>query len=248
MNLDLKHYLKKPLFIALEGLDGVGKSTQAKLLCDLLNDEGITTSITAEAKGSPIADVIRSEYLSGKRSVANMVNALAFSADRYDRFTEEENGVITRLKRGESVIADRWVLSSLVYSASDIPIDDDDQIHDRMNMMMDINSRLVSEVMKYAQTVIIFITYDPKYADKFLVRINNRGGQEIYETADKQMALHELYDRAVLKYGGMCYEISVTPDMAINELHQQITDLIVNRIIIGNHYTSLNEMQWKGNI
>ena len=227
MQINLKDYMSKPLFIALEGLDGVGKSTQAKLLCDALNNEGITTTITAEAKGTPIADVIRSEYLSGKRKVDNFVNALAFSADRYDRFTEEENGVFARLERGESVVADRFVLSSLVYSSLDSA-----NPTQSMDIMADINSKLMNRLYTTAKIFTFFIYYDAEEAQKFLTRVESRGATEIYETAEKQAQLLKLYEQALSHYVNII-RIPVTPLMSIQELHDQIMKNVTGIIIKG---------------
>ncbi len=229
MNIDLKSYLKKPLFIALEGLDCVGKSTQAKLLCDKLNEEGIITSITAEAKGTPIADVIRAEYMTGNRNVDNMVNALSFSADRYDRFTNEDNGVIKRLKQGESVIADRWILSSLVYSCIGVK---KEKTKERIQLMMNINYDILAEVAKYAKIISFYIYYPDDEMEKIISRTSNRGSTEIYETIGKQKALSNLYEQANLLFPDLIqYKDCITAEDSIQKIHEDLLNITIKEAI-----------------
>ena len=229
MQIDLKLFLKKPLFIVLEGLDCAGKSTQVKLLCDRLNEEGIVTSTTAEAKGTPIADVIRAEYMTGKRNVDNMVNALSFSADRYDRFTNEDNGVIKRLKQGESVIADRWILSSLVYSCIGVK---KEKTKERMQLMMNINYDIIREVSKHANIISFYIYYLEEEMEKIISRASNRGSTEIYETIGKQKALSSLYDQAILAFPELIrYRECITAEDSIQKIHEELLNAIIREVM-----------------
>ena len=166
-----------------------------------------------------------------------MVNALAFSADRYDRFTEEENGIIRRITstRRESVIADRWLLSSLVYSALNAQFPDV-----RMKLMIDINRAIANFVDEETESMVIFINYDDKDTEKFISRTSDRGAAEIYETVELQKKLASLYDEAIKYYFGnngygfaYCKFISlmITPEDSIEEIHKKIMDTILAFII-----------------
>jgi dTMP kinase len=104
---------KKGVFICIEGLDGSGKSTQAKLLAKKLNKTH-NALYTAEPSQGKIGKFIRKRLFEQKR-LPTTVEALLFAADRIEHI---ENLVAPALAEEKVVISDRYVYSSLAYQGS----------------------------------------------------------------------------------------------------------------------------------
>jgi dTMP kinase len=100
-------------FISLEGGEGVGKSTQLAALAAALQGRGIKVLVTREPGGSPGAEAIRKLLLEGDERRWNpRAEALLFAAARSDHV---ETTIRPALERGEWVLSDRFVDSSLAY-------------------------------------------------------------------------------------------------------------------------------------
>ena len=100
-------------FIALEGGEGVGKSTQVKALSDALRDRGIDVLVTREPGGSEGAEKIRELLLAGpEERWGARAEALLFAAARADHV---EKTIGPALEAGRWVLSDRFVDSSLAY-------------------------------------------------------------------------------------------------------------------------------------
>lgn len=101
------------LFIAFEGGDGAGKSTQATLLQAALTQSGHTVVVTREPGGSPIAEKIRQVVLDVAHAGLNdRSEALLFAASRAEHVAKT---IRPALARGEIVISDRYMDSSIAY-------------------------------------------------------------------------------------------------------------------------------------
>lgn len=111
----------KPLFIALEGIDGSGTTTQAARLAAHLVSLGRAASVTREPSGGPVGRLLR-EILLGQHRLENdqppgeRTMALLFAADRSDHIERE---VRPLLARNTDVITDRYLWSSLAYQSED---------------------------------------------------------------------------------------------------------------------------------
>nr|WP_294849996.1 dTMP kinase [uncultured Sphingomonas sp.] len=100
-------------FISLEGGEGVGKSTQLTALAQALEGRGLTVLVTREPGGSPGAEAIRKLLLEGdERRWNSRAEALLFAAARSDHI---EKTILPALERGEWVLSDRFLDSSLAY-------------------------------------------------------------------------------------------------------------------------------------
>lgn len=100
-------------FITLEGGEGVGKSTQVKALADALRQRGKAVLVTREPGGSEGAERIRELLLSGEDDRwGPQAEALLFAAARADHIAKT---IRPALERGEWVLSDRFVDSSLAY-------------------------------------------------------------------------------------------------------------------------------------
>ena len=100
-------------FISLEGGEGAGKSTQLAALADALTGRGLTIVLTREPGGSPGAEAIRKLLLEGDEARWNpRAEALLFAAARSDHV---EKTIHPALGRGEWVLSDRFLDSSLAY-------------------------------------------------------------------------------------------------------------------------------------
>ncbi len=99
-------------FIALEGIDGTGKSTQCRLLAEWLRGRGIAVVQCADPGGTPLGDHLRTLVLSGQWEMARITEALLFMASR-----AELVGLIIypAAGAGEAVVSDRFLLSNVVY-------------------------------------------------------------------------------------------------------------------------------------
>jgi dTMP kinase len=104
----------KSAFIVIEGLDGSGKTTQAKILAAKLR-RSHNAVYTQEPSRGKVGKFIRNRILSGEKRPATMVEALLFAADRIDHV---QNEVLPALSEGQLVISDRYFYSSLAYQGS----------------------------------------------------------------------------------------------------------------------------------
>jgi dTMP kinase len=103
-------------FIALEGGEGPGKSTQARLLADALEQLGLTVEVTREPGGTPAAEAIRMLLLHppGEGWGAE-AEALLFAAARADHVARR---ICPALEAGRWIICDRFVDSSRAYQGA----------------------------------------------------------------------------------------------------------------------------------
>jgi len=110
------------VFIALEGGDGAGKSTQARLLCTWLEELAHTVVVTREPGGTDFGRTVRELVLHGDH-VAPRAEALLFAADRAHHV---ETKILPALGRGEVVITDRYMDSSIAYQGAgrDLGVDE----------------------------------------------------------------------------------------------------------------------------
>ncbi|WP_309622859.1 dTMP kinase [Novosphingobium sp.] len=100
-------------FIAFEGGEGAGKSTQARLLADALAARGVPCEITREPGGTPGAEAIRVLLLGTEGEGWHpRAEALLFAAARSDHV---ERRIVPALQAGRWVICDRFVDSSRAY-------------------------------------------------------------------------------------------------------------------------------------
>ncbi len=101
------------IFLSFEGIEGTGKSTQARLLAEHLQSAGHTVIRTAEPGGTPISLRIRELLLSlESRSMDQMTELLLYNAARVQHIREV---IAPALGRGEIVITDRFCDSTLAY-------------------------------------------------------------------------------------------------------------------------------------
>jgi len=103
------------LFITLEGGDGVGKSTQAALLEEWLRERGRTVVRTREPGGTAAGVEIREIVLHHRGDIAPRAEALLYAADRAHHIATV---VRPALERGEVVVQDRYIDSSVAYQGA----------------------------------------------------------------------------------------------------------------------------------
>ncbi|HKS00215.1 MAG TPA: dTMP kinase [Arthrobacter sp.] len=104
------------LFIAFEGGDGAGKSTQAARLAGSLESRGLTVLRTREPGGTPIGEKLRSLVLDhGHGHIDAHTEALIFAASRAAHASQV---IRPALARGEVVLTDRYIDSSVAYQGA----------------------------------------------------------------------------------------------------------------------------------
>jgi dTMP kinase len=105
------------MFIAFEGLDGSGSSTQSRILAEKLEAKGHKVLLTKEpTKDTPIGGLIR-EVLQRKLPATPEGLQFLFSADRAEHLKRD---IEPALANGKVVITDRYMFSTIAYGALDI--------------------------------------------------------------------------------------------------------------------------------
>ncbi len=99
-------------FIALEGIDGTGKSTQCRLLAEWLRGRGLTVTECAEPGGTPLGEELRSMVLGGRWEMSRAAEVFLFMASRAELV---ERVIRPALADESAVVSDRFLLSNVVY-------------------------------------------------------------------------------------------------------------------------------------
>jgi dTMP kinase len=103
------------LWVTLEGGDGAGKTTQAALLQEWLEASGRTVVRTREPGGTEVGVLIRDIVLHHRGEVAPRAEALLYAADRAQHV---QTLVLPALERGDVVVQDRYLDSSVAYQGA----------------------------------------------------------------------------------------------------------------------------------
>jgi dTMP kinase len=168
---------KRGLFIALEGIDGSGKSTQVKLLTEKFIAAGNPVYATCEPTDGPIGKLLRT-ILKGESTADERTIAALFAADRLDHLLNKANGIVRKIEEGYAVITDRYYFSSYAYNGTHTPLD----------WVIAANS-LSAGILK--PDLNIFIDVSPEVS---MQRINkNRNRKELYETAENLKNVRQKY-------------------------------------------------------
>lgn len=105
--------MKKGIFVTIEGCEGAGKTTQAKLLADYLTTQGYQVLVTREPGGTVIGEKIRKILLDRNHwELAPRVELLLYLASRSQLVSQV---IKPALEEGKIVISDRFHHSSLAY-------------------------------------------------------------------------------------------------------------------------------------
>jgi dTMP kinase len=169
--------MKKNLFIALEGIDGSGKSTQIDLLREHLEKAGHKVYTTFEPTNGPIGKMIRDIFNHRTEADQRTIAAL-FVADRLEHILNKENGMLKKLEDGYTVITDRYYFSSYAYHGVHMPVD------------WVIQSNALSAALQRPD-LNIFIDIEPETGMERLRK--GRTSLELFETLENQKKVRDKY-------------------------------------------------------
>lgn len=198
------------MFIAFEGIDGSGKSTQLEMLKAHLEAQGRRLHVTREPSDLSIGKTIR-RYLTGELRADNRVIAALFVADRLEHILDESEGLLAKQNAGFDIICDRYYFSSYAYQSVDMPMD----------WIINANT-VAAELLK--PDVTIFIDVTPEAA---MDRINaNREGTELFENVDRLRETRNNYFKAFDKLRESEKVIIIDGHGSAEEVHRAVVEVI----------------------
>ncbi len=166
------------MFIAFEGLDGSGGTTQIGLMEAALRRAGRGVCRTREPSDGPVGKLIRAELAGGV--VGDAVFGMLFAADRRDHL---DRVVLPALARGEVVLTDRYFLSSLAYQSQSLGLD----------RVWSFNAEFP------AADAVVMLDLPPA---ECLRRVEARGGvRDRFETMDQLVRIGSAYEAAIARCG-----------------------------------------------
>lgn len=198
-------------FIAIEGPDGSGKTTIAKLLEKDLGAIGHEVYLTREPGGTPIGEAIRDILLDVKNTkLSPRTEALLYAGARAQVLDEL---IRPKLSQGHIVISDRFVHSSLAYQGHgrDLGIEE----------VMDLNGFALGQT--YPDRI-VFFDIDPSQG---LKRNHEASKQDRLELEDKDFhkKVYEGYKKALKTYSKNVKYVDAS--QTIEDLHQDVLNIVL---------------------
>lgn len=202
--------MKRPPFIVFEGIDGSGKSTQAKILKKKMEGLGKKVHYTFEPTNYRIGRMLR-DVLTGKDTADEQTIAALFVADRLDHLHHPEYGMLKQLEDGKVVICDRYYHSSYAYHS---------QFMD-MDWVIEANS-LAAEALR--PDLVLFLDLLPEVS---MERIRaNRAGFDHYEKQETLEQVRSNYLQAIMKTQAEENIKVISADQSPKELAQAIWEAV----------------------
>lgn len=198
-------------FIAFEGIDGSGKSTQIKKLIQRLSNLGIRCYKTGEPTDSPIGSLIH-QIMTGRITADNRVIAGLFIADRIDHLTNPTDGIIQKIQNGVTVITDRYYFSSYAYHGVDL----------NMDWVIQGNS-ISAEVLRPTLTIFLDVP-----VQKALERISRgRFHMELFEKEERLTKVRDKYFEAFKKLQDVERFVIIDADGDIDQVADRVWAVLV---------------------
>jgi dTMP kinase len=177
------------MFVAFEGLDGSGGTTQIGLFAGAVRARGRGCVVTREPSDGPVGALIRAQlavpaggWVAGASDTGNAVRVgdavfgHLFAADRRDHL---DRIVLPAVSRGEVVLTDRYFLSSLAYQSLALGLD----------RVWRLNEEFV------AADAVVMLDLAP---EECLRRVEARGGvRDRFETLDQLRKIGDAYEAAI---------------------------------------------------
>lgn len=203
----------KGIYIAFEGIDGVGKTTQASVLKKFLEKKGKIVVLAKEPTQEPPIGTLIHDFIKGRVKFPPVSIQYLFAADRE---IHQKELIEPNLEKGKIVISDRCFWSSVAYGILDKKKD--------FHKLSNVEILLVSEsiLSMYHQFMVPDITfYIDVSADVAISRLSKmKKKQEYYETAEKLKNIKAGYDWLARKFPD---EITViNGEKSVEEVTKQI--------------------------
>lgn len=227
-DLELRKNPYKGIYIALEGVDGAGKSTQAEILKKYLEKKGKEIILTKEpTQNPPIGNLIH-DFVKGGVKFPPVSLQYLFAADRE---IHQKELIEPSLKKGSIVISDRCFWSSVAYGILDKK-KDLSRHGGGFYKLGNAEILLVSEsiLSMYHQFIVPNVTfYISVSVDAAILRISKmKKKQEYYETAEKLKNIKTGYDWLARKFKNEI--IAIDGEQSAEKVSQQVLANIKNKI------------------
>lgn len=200
-------------FLSLEGSDGCGKSTQAALLRQFLEDAGYPVTYSREPGGCPISERIRDIILDVRsEGMSDECEALLYAASRAQHVHEV---ILPALRRGDVMLCDRFVDSSIAYQGVGRGLGD---------WVWEINRRAAENNMP---NLTLFFDLNPDEAIRR--RLNAAAADRLESEGDRFMRV--VYDAFI----GICEKhpdriVRVDASGNIEQIRDRVRQIVVNRL------------------
>jgi len=193
---------RKGVFIAVEGIDGAGKTTQAYLLVEKLRKIGLKAEYTAEPTYGRVGDILRL-HVSRLKNRKPIYEALLYTADRFEHV---ETTIKPKIRRGIIVVSDRYVYSTIAYQGA-----------------AGLNQKWLWEINFFAPKPDLTIYIDIK-PEKSLKR--KTGGKTVFEKLDYEKKVREVYLKLAKKEGFLVFD----GEKEIEKLSEEIFSEVLKRL------------------
>ena len=201
-------------FITFEGIDGCGKSTQAKLLLEYMNKSVVETILVREPGGTNISESIREILLhSSSGQMGDRTESLLMTASRA-QLTQEV--IIPNMDQGKFVIADRYSDSTLAYQGGGRNLD--------IEWLIKLNNYATFTLLP---DITFFVDIRPEEALRRLDSNKDRiEGEGIEFQARVRKTYHELAERFNDRY------VILDGYGKIDDIHQKVMNEMIRRKFI----------------
>lgn len=190
-DLDFKRNPYKGKLIAIEGIDGSGKTTQAQELKKVLKKNGNGVYFTKNPTAGEIGQFIR-QILAGKKHFSPVSFQYLFVADR----AYQQNELSQKLEKGNMVITDRYFWSSVAYGAEDRGINFGNK--QSADVLLSAFGILSTYYQFMVPDITIYLKISPETALKRIA--NERASKDIYDQKSKLENIAAGYDWLIKKF------------------------------------------------
>jgi len=195
------------MFVCLEGIDGAGKSTQARLLRDYLHAAGFAVELVCDPGTTKLGKAIRQLILDCDDPISPNSQMLLFSSAR----AELSQHIKKQRQAGKIVICDRWLLSTLVYQSS----------------LNGVDAQLIMDIFcatSLSPDLCFLLDIDPASADERKSHETRKDRYERVTLKEKQMMRAAYKDFAEEPACGRSMHV-INADRPQNKIQEDITSI-----------------------